>query len=185
MVSFAEQIKYHLIGTYVAQNIAINIRDERMAKNLIWYKERHKNEKIIVWTANFHGAKKIREIKYKDEDPELYYDFILFGEHLHNAYGNNMYSIAFTSALGETLNPLGEKPMTKKIYAKKGSLEYALYNKGIEYGFLDFSAIRKSSPELKANVFNTHILGHDNKPGKWLNVFDGVFFLKTEKPLDY
>ena len=184
MVSLAKQFKYdNIIGTYSAQNIAINLRDEQMAKNLIWYKERHKDAKIIVWTANFHGAKKIRDIRYKEEEPDLYDDYILFGEHLYNEYGNNIYSIAFTSAKGETLNAYWEQTKTTKIDAGKGTLENELYDKGIEYGFLDFSAIRNSSPRLKDEIFNTIILGHDNKPGKWLNVFDGVFFLKTESPL--
>ena len=183
MISLAKQFKHHIIGTYTAQNVAINIRDEQMAKNLIWYKERHKDSKIIVWTANFHGAKKIRDIRYKEEEPDLYDDYILFGEHLHNEYGNNIYSIAFTSAKGETLNAYWEQTKTTKIDAGKGTLENELYDKGIEYGFLDFSAIRNSSPRLKDEIFNTIILGHDNKPGKWLNVFDGVFFLKTESPL--
>lgn len=182
MISLANQFKYHLVGTYAAQNLAINLRDEQMAKNLIWYKERHKDAKIIVWTANFHGAKRIREIRYKEDEPDLYNDFTLFGEHLHNAYGNDVYSIAFTSAKGATSISNGEQ--TKTIDAKVGTLENDLYEKGMEYGFLDFSAISKSNPGLKNKIFNATILGHDNKPGKWLNVFDGVFFLKTERPLD-
>ena len=186
MVSFAEYFKYfNIIGTYKAQNIAINLRDEQMAKNLIWYKERHKDAKIIVWTANFHGAKKIREIRYKEEEPDLYNDFILFGEHLHNEYGSDVYSIAFTSATGETSTPFGERTKTIKIDAERGTLENKLYEKRLEYGFLDFSAIRKSYPGLIDKVFSAKILGHDNKPGKWLQVFDGVFFLRTESPLSH
>lgn len=178
----AEQLKHQVIGTYAAENIAINIRDKQMAKNLIWHKERNRNAKIIVWTANFHGAKKIREIRYKEDEPDLYNDFVLLGEHLHNAYGNDVYSIAFTAANGETSNAYWEKEKTKKIDAANGTLEKELYDNGMEYGFLDFSALRKSDPELKNQSFNTQILAHDNKPGKWLQVFDGMFFLKTQRP---
>src|SRR5690625_4848166 len=132
----AEQLKHQVIGTYAAENIAINIRDKQMAKNLIWHKERNRNAKIIVWTANFQGAKKIREIRYKEDEPDLYNDFVLLGEHLHNAYGNDVYSIAFTAANGETSNAYWEKEKTKKIDAANGTLEKELYDNGMEYGFL-------------------------------------------------
>jgi erythromycin esterase len=59
-----------------------NLRDEQMATNLIWHKERNPNAKIVIWTANFHGAKKIREVIYKKEDPDLYKNYTLLGEHL-------------------------------------------------------------------------------------------------------
>lgn len=157
-----------------------NLRDEQMFKNLFWHKERNPDAKIIVWTANFHGAKKIEDVRYKEEDPFLYNNYVLFGEHLHQYYGDNLYSIAFTSSTGET-GMLGQEPT--EIIAPEGSLEKEIENKDIDYGFIDFSAVRKSYPKLKNKKFDAIILGHDNKPGKWLNVFDGIFYIKKNEKI--
>lgn len=171
--------KMYLIGTDEAIKEWVNIRDKQMAENFIWYKKRHENAKIIVWAANFHGAKKIRAIRYKKEKPIYYDDCVLFGEYLYNAFGNEVYSIAFTSSRGESARVLEEN--AKKINAPEGTLEQQLENKGIEYGFIDFSAIRQAHPELKNKKFESTMLGHDPKPGKWLNVFDGVFFIQKNE----
>lgn len=155
-----------------------NLRDNQMAENLFWHKERNPDAKIIVWTANFHGAKKIRDIRYKEEDSTLYNNYILFGEHLHQKYGDLLYSIAFTSSSGESAM-LKQEPSV--IIAPEGSLEKEIEKKNIDYGFIDFSALRKSQPDLQDKIFNAIILGHDKKPGKWLNVFDGIFYIKKNE----
>ncbi|CAN5205120.1 erythromycin esterase family protein [soil metagenome] len=157
-----------------------NLRDNQMAENLFWHKERNPEAKIIVWTANFHGAKKIRDIRYKEEDSTLYNNYILLGEHLHKKYGDLLYSIAFTSSSGESAM-LNQEPNV--IIAPKGSLEKEIEKRNIDYGFIDFSAIRKSNPELINSKFNAIILGHDSKPGKWLNVFDGIFYIKKNEKI--
>lgn len=171
--------KMYLIGTDEAIKEWVNIRDKQMAENFIWYKKRHENAKIIVWAANFHGAKKIRAVRYKKKKPTYYDDCVLFGEYLYNALGDEVYSIAFTSSRGESARVFEEK--VEKIDAPEGTLEQQLENKEIEYGFIDFSAIRKAHPELKNKKFNSTMLGHDPKPGKWLNVFDGVFFIQKNE----
>lgn len=157
-----------------------NLRDEQMSNNLLWHKERNPDAKIIVWTANFHGAKKIRDVRFKKEDPNLYDNYTLLGEHLHKAYGDKLYSIAFTSSSGET-GMLDQDPQI--INAPPGSLEKEIEEKGIDYGFIDLSGVRKSNPKLQDTKFNATILGHDNKPGKWLNVFDGLFFIKENEKI--
>lgn len=155
-----------------------NLRDEQMATNLFWHKERNPNAKIIIWTANFHGAKKIRDVIYKKEDPDLYKNYTLLGEHLHKEYGDQLYSIAFTSSRGET-GMLNQE--AKELKAPDGSLEKDIENKNIDYGFIDFSALRRSDPSFENEKFDAIILGHDNKPGKWINVFDGIFYIKENE----
>ena len=46
------------------QAYRINVRDRQMARNLIYFKERNPEAKIIVWLANFHGATKIKEVTF-------------------------------------------------------------------------------------------------------------------------
>lgn len=157
-----------------------NLRDEQMAKNLLWHKERNPNAKTIVWTANFHGAKNISDVRYKKEDPNLYTNYKLLGDHLHQLFGDELYSIAFTSSRGET-GMINQE--AKEIVAPEGSLEKEIENNQIDYGFIDFSALRKSDSALKNEEFEAIILGHDNKPGKWLNVFDGIFYIKENEKI--
>lgn len=185
MISYADQVKYRkIIGTDEAISKWVNIRDKQMAQNLISYKKRNRNAKIIVWIANFHGAKKISAVRYKEYKNKMYDGYTLFGEHLYNAFKKKVYSIAFTSSRGETARIFEEKATV--IDAPKGTLEQQLENKGIEYGFIDFSGIRQTNPSLKDKIFKSTILGHDPKPGKWLRVFDGVFFIqKNERAVKY
>ena len=156
-----------------AQNEGINIRDRQMAENVEWYLNHFHERKVIIWTANFHGAKKINQINYgKEPDPELYNKYVLLGEHLEKAFSRQVYSLAFTSGGGST----------GYFYANDGtaivpdptSMEFQLSQRGMEYGFCDLSQ-RKDWADV---VFNSTLLGYDCKSGKWAQAFDGVFYMK-------
>ncbi len=177
---FAILFKSRWLFEEINYGVYNNLRDEQMAINLLWHKKRNPNAKIIVWTANFHGAKEIRKIRYKEEEPEMYNNYTLLGEHLHQFYGDKLYSIAFTSSSGES-GMVNQEP--NEIIAPEGSLEKEIEKKNMDYGFLDLLALRKSQPDLEDVIFNTIILGHDNKPGKWLKVFDGIFYIKKNEKI--
>ena len=155
------------------QNEGINIRDRQMAENVIWYLNHFPERKVIIWTANFHGAKQINQIHYgKEPDPELYNKYVLLGEHLEKAFPEQVYPLAFTSGGGSegyfyTNN-------STAIVPDSTSVEFQLRQRGLEYGFCDLSQ-RKDWADL---VFNSIILGYDCKPGRWAKVFDGIYYLK-------
>lgn len=160
--------------TYEGQNKGINIRDKQMALNIINYLNEHPNNKIIIWTANFHGAKQIKDIEYGDpEDPLLYNRLTLLGEHLYNEYHNSVYSLAYTSH-----GTVGSwwKTESDTIPHFSGNLEEQLYNKVDDIGFLDFT-----NESNKNQVFYSSILGRDNKKGKWMKAFDGVFYIRENE----
>ena len=83
----------------------VNQRDLQMARNLIYFKERNPNAKIIVWLANFHGAINIKEVTFADSDSNIYKKLTLFGEHIKNKYSDKVYSIATTSSEGFSKMP--------------------------------------------------------------------------------
>ena len=156
-----------------AQNEGINIRDRQMAENVIWYLNRYPNRKVIIWTANFHGAKQISQINYgKEPDPELYNKYVLLGEHLEKAFPGQLYSLAFTSGGGS--EGYFYTTDSTAIVPDSTSMEFQLRQRCMEYGFCDLSQ-RKDWTNM---AFNSIILGYDCKPGKWAQVFDGVFYLK-------
>lgn len=154
---------------------SVNLRDSQMAKNLIWYKKNNPDAKIIVWMANFHGAKNIREV----HNPLTYNRFYVFGEHVANRYGSKIYSIAFTSSRGTSKMPYNNKSNEETVInAPEGSFENYLDTKNIDFGYVNFSEIGKNNPGLINKEFSSIMLGYANQSGKWLNIFDGVFYIK-------
>ena len=155
-----------------AVNAGINIRDRQMAENVEWYLSRFPERKVIIWTANFHGAKKIDQIMYgKEPEPNLYKKFVLLGEHLEKAFPGKVYSLAFTSGGGSTGFFYAND--STAIVPDSISMEFQLSQRGMEYGFCDLSQ-KKDWADM---VFNSIIFG-DCKPGKWARAFDGVYFIK-------
>ena len=156
-----------------AQNEGINIRDRQMAENVEWYLNHFPERKVIIWTANFHGAKQISQINYgKEPDPELYNKYVLLGEHLEKAFPRQVYSLAFTSGGGS--EGYFYTNDSTAIVPDSTSMEFQLRQRELEYGFCDLSQ-RKDLSDL---VFNSIILGYDCKPGRWAKAFDGIFYLK-------
>ena len=154
-----------------AVNAGINIRDRQMAENVEWYLNRFPDRKVIIWTANFHGAKKIDQIVYgKEPEPDLYKKFVLLGEHLENAFPGQVYSLAFTSGDGSTGFFYAND--STAIMPDSTSMEFRLNQRGMEYGFCDLSQ-KKDWADM---VFNSIVFG-DCKPGKWARALDGVFFI--------
>ena len=156
-----------------AQNEGINIRDRQMAENVIWYLNHFPERKVIIWTANFHGAKQISQINYgKEPDPDLYNKYVLCGEHLEKAFPGQVYSLAFTSGGGS--EGYFYTNDSTAIVPDSTSMEFQLSQLGMEYGFCDLS----QKKDWADQVFNSIILGYDCKPGKWAKAFDGIFYMK-------
>ena len=136
-----------------AVNAGINIRDRQMAENVEWYLNRFPDRKVIIWTANFHGAKKIDQIMYgKEPEPDLYKKFVLLGEHLENAFPGQVYSLAFTSGDGSTGFFYAND--STAIMPDSTSMEFRLNQRGMEYGFCDLSQ-KKDWADM---VFNSIVL---------------------------
>lgn len=155
------------------------LRDAQMAKNLIWYKIRNPQSKIIGWMANFHAAKELKNVDFADGDISRYSKFTVFGEHIAKKYGELVFSLAFTSSRGTSKMPYNiEGVKETKIIAPKNSLEKKLDLKNVKYGYIDFNEIRKRKPKLKKSRFNSTMLGYTNQAGNWLDVFDGLLYIR-------
>lgn len=160
-------------------NESVNIRDSQMAKNLIWYKKIHQKSKIIVWMANFHAAKKLSVVDYADGDIARYSKFTVFGEHIIEKYGPIVFSLGLTSSKGKSKMPYNFEGVEEiTIKAPDNSLEKELDLKNINYGYIDFNELKKRKPKLKESKFNSIMLGYINQDGKWLNVFDGLLYIR-------
>lgn len=176
MLSFSHQAKCGFsITCDSCIDRGIMIRDRQMADNVAWYINHHPEKKIIIWAANFHGAKDISQIKYgKEPDPELYEKYTLLGEHLANMFPNQVYSIAFTSGGGEV--GYFNQDESYPIQPDSTSVEFALRQRGINYGYFDFG----SHPEFEDVPFHSILLGYHNKIGKWAKSFDAIFYIREQ-----
>ncbi|TWI08356.1 erythromycin esterase [Flavobacterium cauense R2A-7] len=159
----------------------VRTRDYQMARNLIYFKERNPKAKIIVWLANFHGATNLKEVTFADGDPEMYSKFTVFGEHIKNKYSDKVYSIATTSTRGFSKMPYNKGVEETKIIAPKESLEFELDKRKFNFGYIDFREIYKKNPEKRDEIFNSIMLGHYNQKGKWLQLFDGLLYIKENE----
>lgn len=156
-------------------NCSNTIRDRQMADNVAWYLNHHPEKKVIIWAANFHGAKAVSQIKYgKEPDPELYDKYTLLGEHLANMFPNQIYSVAFTSGGGEVGYFYQDE--SYPIEPDATSVEFALLHRDIKYGYLDFG----SHPEFEDVPFHSILLGYHNKIGKWAKSFDAIFYIREQ-----
>lgn len=119
---------------------------------------------------------------YADGDPNMYSKFTVFGEHIKNKYTDKVYSIATTSSKGFSKMPFNiESIKETKIIAPKESLEFELDKRKFSFGFIDFNEILKSKYERRNEIFNSIMLGHYNQKGKWLQLFDGLLYIKENE----
>ncbi|UTW64791.1 erythromycin esterase family protein [bacterium SCSIO 12643] len=166
--------EYHIV--FIDKDMrdyGINTRDQQMANNIMWFLERNPNAKMIIWTASFHGATKIKDIVYDEEDPKLYDLYVTLGEHLKEKYKEGVYSIAYTSGGGVAGMYLTGQEFPVDPFEE--TLESQLYQKPICFGFLNFNGLNLS----ESKQYQSILMGYRLKKGIWQNAFDGIFYLRT------
>lgn len=161
-------------GTYEEQNSGINLRDSMMAENINWWLKQHPNEKIIIWTANFHAAKNLHLAEYKEGD-DFYQMMKPLGERLYRKYGELVYSLAFASSEGQTARIYEEEPTPIALDSSCWESEISQQIEG-DYAFINFEEMRKGIDEH--TTFEAGLLGYNCKKGSWLHIFDGVFYIR-------
>jgi len=144
------------------------IRDKQMGNNIIWLiKNKYQNKKIIIWAHSTHLANNYSNIKKKS--------FCSAGEIVKKEIKDNTYILGFTSYKGTAI-----RITTKKKYKvqnpKKNSLENWFNSKSYKYAFVNFNTINSSEK------FNMKGLRHFNDKYNWINIFDGVFYIRDMYP---
>lgn len=137
-------------------------RDENMAKNLIDLKEKfYSNEKIITWNATSHfifNPHYINNNYYKSNIP--------MGAIVKEKYGDDLYTIAFTSAIGKYgYNILPLKLKKPEI----GSIEDLMLGTNEDYLFIDSKSINSKRSRILGNRFMEMDVS---------KVVDAIFYIK-------
>ena len=178
-----------------------NPRDKQMAENLIFLQNQFPNEKFIGWGASYHFANELSDFDYTattenyitklhnltkkltshshstlDEDIKSIKELqhaIPMGELLKDHYGDELYSIGFTSHSGNYFG--GDKVEFPILEPPKNSIETILFDRKSEAQLID----KKEYPNA---VFYTSALGYLPIYANWGKIFDGIYYIPVMYP---
>jgi erythromycin esterase len=157
-----------------------NIRDARMADNLLWlFQNPSKGRKIIVWAATMHTLRNPEEIDLMEEG-FTYEGFRPMGQVLWENLGQELYSIGFTAYEGKYYS-LSKHRVMEVSPAPEGSLDYFMKQAGFRFGFVDFRNPGTGGEWLKQPLVSRP-LGNANCKADWSRILDGMFFMDYLEP---
>jgi hypothetical protein len=153
-----------------------SVRDFQMASNLKWlYEIKYKNQKIIVWAANYHVA------KYVDTaSSDITKQLISMGTYFtkDSLLKESTYIIGFSSYSGEA-GRLGVKNYTITKPRPNGFENWI--NSSFDYAFVDFKKFKSQFPSVHESFFLKG-LGHMSFKTEWTRLFDAEFFIRNMYP---
>jgi len=154
-----------------------NVRDARMAENLVWLLEhRYRGRKIIVWAASMHIAREAPAID--TQSPGFDYNgFRTLGQGAWEALQHRMYAVMFTAYDGTAGPPGGGWAITP---ARGDSLEGALHATEVPLGFVDFRSL-PAGHWLRGSV-PARPLGYGPMLAAWPRHFDALVYTETMYP---
>jgi len=157
-----------------------NLRDRRMAENLIWLaNERYKGRRIIVWAAAFHTLNDPSAIRLDADSDFSYHDVVTMGEVAHKSFGRRMYTICFTAANGLAGNPMGSQTVEFKT-PEDGSLEDLWTNTGHQFSFLNLRIL--PATHWLRQPLAARLLQYSPIKTDWTRQVDAVVFTRDMFP---
>jgi erythromycin esterase len=159
------------------------IHDKQMASNLLWIAEqKYAGRKIIVWADNQHISKHNEDLEVLQGTARKT-QATTMGNELARIFDNELFTIGFTSldgTTGNTYQPVSE-PIDIRSTGRNDWYTNNLKTSGYHYAFTDFRTI-SSHEDLDASfVMRAWSYQYEMK-GDWFRVFDGMFYIKTNKP---
>lgn len=157
----------------------INQRDLQMAKNLIWLsEEKYPDRKIIVWAANFHISRNLKEIEVPDESVD-YNSITPMGHHLYRRLADRTYTIGFTAYQGQA-GAYFRQPFEIPT-APRGTLEDLCVRAGMVNGLIPLIDPTSGDPWLPKKI-PARPFGYAWMQSDWSGQFDAMIINKTMKP---
>lgn len=195
LISWLAMVQYEIEMMNGKEIKVQNPRDLQMAKNLIFLSTLYPNSKIICWGATYHFANQIHlhrvtsltktfahrlDSLEKNHEPtdfdKLLEGAVPMGQVLKNHFGDNVYSLAFSSFEG-SFGMLGFPPKSlKPIEPPVGSIESHLANSKYDFSFVDYSK------NISNGYFYSSALGNLPIEAAWPKIVDGLFFIKSSYP---
>ena len=144
---------------------------------IFWAQDFYPKRKLIVWAHSVHLARASSTI----EELETHFRFnetVPAGQHIHDAFGRNAYSIMFIAHGGsEAIWWDDPRPLPPPL---PGSLEDLMHRTGLAQAFVDFRGV---PPDhwLRSRLVS-HPISRSPMRADWGSVFDGMFFINTMTP---
>lgn len=157
-----------------------NLRDEQMARNLLWLaRERYPGKKIVVWAATYHAMRNPESLlPLADLPPTFYQGVKTMGDEVSRVLGSEVYALGFTAYEGEFGRPA--KP-TRLAPAREGSLEDLLNRAGSPFAMVDFRKPAAGGEWLRRKMV-ARPLGYTDMEADWTRIVDGMMFIRTMTP---
>lgn len=171
MSSYVSWMWYHE-KTKIHQDF--DIRDEQMARNLLWYIHKvYPTEKIIVRVSNYHLARYLNTI---ENNARLRPNTKVCLDLAKDSIKDNYFSIAFTHYFTPTIGK--EKPIDYIPIADETSLEAILHAHNYNYAFLNMKELKAKNINT---TFNSYLLLRTSCKADWASVYDGIIYIDKEK----
>ncbi len=159
------------------------IHDKQMASNLLWIADqKYAGRKIIVWANNQHVSKNNEHLEVllntNRKTPAT-----TMGNELARIFENELFTIGFTSMEARPAEVDETTASTTEIRTSSRNDWYTnvLRSSGYEYAFSDFRTI-STHQDLDASFIMRGWSYQYEMKGNWFNVFDGMFYIKTNRP---
>jgi erythromycin esterase len=158
------------------------IRDRQMAANLLWITDqKYASRKIIVWADNKSISRNNETIEILVNKTVRKPQPVTVASELTRYYGGDVFTIGFTSLEGKVLTKNSSSELLDINETGRNdwfttNLGYA----GFTYAFSDFRTIG-AYDEIDANFIMRAWTYEEEMKGDWFRVFDGMFYLKTNR----
>ncbi len=145
-------------------------RDQQMADNLIWLKEKYPNKKIICWGATSHflynsSLIRMENKKLQKVGDDYYRNHSMMGDYIKEKYGDLVYTIGFIAHEGS----FGYNRTHTIELPAQNSLEYVIGKSENANYFL-------SLKDISLEGYSSRPLAHQNMTNDIAKVMDGVVF---------
>lgn len=160
-------------------------RENQMATNTNYLLEKNPNEKLMLWGATTHlyaSSSSLKDARFNKMKN--------MGKMLRDKFAEKYYMLSFTPYTGK-FGFKGYLGIAKsKVKSKKGSLEYYIANNyDSDYVFVSLRD-KEEVNEIKINnIKSSHVVWFNgkfgNEPMDVSTVSDGIFYLKTERLINY
>lgn len=144
---------------------------------IFWARDFYPNRKLIVWAHSVHLARATSTV----EELETNFRFnetVPAGQHIHDAFGRDVYSIMFIAHGGSEAMWWDEpRPLSPPL---PGSLEDLMHRAGLAQAFVDFRSVPQDH-WLRGRLVS-HPISRSPMRADWGSVFDGMFFIDTMAP---
>ena len=145
-----------------------NLRDQQMARNLVWFaRTAFPNRKIIVWAASSHITR----------NPPSDWNMTSMGNEVWKELGKSVYTIGFTAAEGWW--KAAHLRIGVRLEAPAaGSIEDIFMQAGLENAFVDFRNLDSDGAWLKEKLI-ARPFGYENREANWTERFDAFIFTRN------